>query len=119
MFTIGGYQKRGNPIFGFTNMDQFVADDKKRFTTLGYFTGPGAPVGTGRKEPTTAEVNDSEFKWQSLVPVLEETHGAEDVGKSLLLKQNNIISCNYLYYFISYSFYFHLISRNICVIVFN
>ena len=81
MFTIGGYQTRGNPIFGFTNKGKFVANDKKRFSTLGYFNGPGAPVGHGRKEPTIEELNNPDFNWQSLVPVPSETHGAEDVGK--------------------------------------
>lgn len=80
VFTVGGYQTRGNPIFGFTNKNS-PALDGQNFTTLGYYNGPGAKINESRKAPTAEQLKDPEFEWtSSLVPLKEDTHGGEDVG---------------------------------------
>ena len=81
VFTFGGYQTRGTNIFDYTNQKSFTAKDGLRFTTLGYFNGPGAPINQKRSEPLKDELKDPNHQWQSLVPLYSETHGAEDVGK--------------------------------------
>ena len=77
VFTIGGYQPRGNPIFGYT---ESKASDNMRFTTLSYANGPGGKVNSTRTEPTQKELDDPDHRWQSLVPTSSERHGGEDVG---------------------------------------
>jgi len=77
VFTIGGYQPRGNPIFGYT---EDKAKDGMRFTTLSYANGPGGKVNSTRKEPKQTELDDADHRWQSLVPTSSERHGGEDVG---------------------------------------
>ena len=76
VFTIGGYPDRGNPIFGLT---EGTALDRKKYTTLGYYNGPGAKINRTRDNPKDTE--SAEYKQQSLVPLGAETHGGEDVGK--------------------------------------
>ena len=78
VFTIGGYQKRGNPILGLTNGH---AKDGKRWTTLGYYTGSEATINTPRADPGKTDTTAKSYKQQSLVPLGGETHGGEDVGK--------------------------------------
>lgn len=81
VFTFGGYQKRGNNIFGRTNE---IALDNKTFETLGYNVGPGANPDRlkrkGRYEASATNLKDPEYRWESLVPYTSETHGGEDVG---------------------------------------
>ena len=81
VFTIGGYQSRGNPIFGLTDRYDPVADDGKRYTTLGYFSGPGAVVNASRDDPKNTNTSASDYKQQALVPEELESHAGEDVGK--------------------------------------
>ena len=81
VFTLGGYQSRGNDIFTYTNKKSFLAKDKMRYTTLGYFNGPGAAIGTVRKEPSPDDLRNPDYKWLSMIPIKSETHGGEDVGK--------------------------------------
>ena len=45
--------------------------------------GPGAKVNATRDDPAKSPVKTRKYKQQSLVPLDSETHGAEDVGKSL------------------------------------
>ncbi|XP_065640700.1 alkaline phosphatase isoform X1 [Hydra vulgaris] len=80
VFTIGGYQSRGNPIFGLVNNENDVALDKKRYSTLGYSNGPSGKINGKRKNITQADLNDPDSRYQSLVPLKDETHGGEDVG---------------------------------------
>ena len=84
VFTLGGYQTRGNPIFGLTNQNGPIARDGKRFTTLGYFNGPGAVVNGPRDDPNDTDTTAKDYLQQSLVPRSSETHAGEDVGKSSL-----------------------------------
>lgn len=85
VFTMAGYPRRGNPIFGLVrpvallSNAHALAKDGKPYTTLGYQNGPGAVSGE-RPELTDAQVADIDFKQQSLVPTYSETHGGEDVG---------------------------------------
>ena len=83
VFTIAGYPKRGNPIFGLVtevhHSEHALAGDHKPYTTLGYQNGPGAVPGE-RPELTDEQVQDPKFLQQSLIPRGSETHGGEDVA---------------------------------------
>ena len=85
VFTVGGYPKRGNPIFGLVmNIYEDKAnlgDDKKPYTTLGYANGPGGINGS-RENLTGINTGDKDFRQQATVRRYKETHGLEDVGKS-------------------------------------
>ena len=82
VFTIGGYQARGNDILGLT---PGVAADKKRFTTLGYLNGPEANdrtengVVAARANASDMNLSNSDTGWQALIPLSSETHAGEDV----------------------------------------
>lgn len=92
-FTFAGYPKKGNNILGLVSASPedekqrdgyALAEDNKVYTTLGYQNGPGSIL-TGqqkageRKEPTTADVADINYKQQAVVPTRSETHGGQDV----------------------------------------
>ena len=84
MFTVGGYPKRGNPIFGlvmniYENRPN-LGDDDKPYTTLGYANGLGGINGT-RENLTGVNTGDKDFRQQATVLRYKETHGLEDVGK--------------------------------------
>lgn len=83
-FTIGGYPTRGNPILGLVTGNDArgiarqtpnLADDGQPYTTLGYRNGPGAIDAVPRPAPSS----DPLAPQQALVPLVEETHGGEDV----------------------------------------
>ena len=85
VFTIGGYPKRGNPVFGLIkNVDnQHALDlDGKPYTTLGYANGRGGLNGT-RPNITNVDTADKKYRQQATVLLRSETHGSEDVGKPL------------------------------------
>ena len=82
VFTMAGYQKRGTPIFNFTNSNLYHPKDNKQYTTLGYFNGPGAQINKTRREATIKDLSNPEFMWESLVPLEIDTHGGDDVGTS-------------------------------------
>lgn len=84
VFTIGGYQKRGNDIFGHTRRNGL---DRKRFSTLSYANGPGGKTEwpNGRHEPTLEELHDPHYMYETLVPLVDENHGGEDVGEQLII----------------------------------
>ncbi|SDD57923.1 alkaline phosphatase [Kordiimonas lacus] len=83
VFTMAGYPKRGNPIFGLVTgpyeTEPTLAEDGKPYTTLAYQNGPGAVKGE-RKHLTEEDIADPMFKPQALVPTRSETHGGEDVA---------------------------------------
>jgi alkaline phosphatase len=59
-----------------------LMDDEKPFTTLGYYTGPGASWADGAR-PDLSEVdtiNDKNFVQQGAMPAESDTHGGEDVA---------------------------------------
>ncbi|KAL9969141.1 hypothetical protein ACROYT_G021316 [Oculina patagonica] len=83
VFTVGGYPKRGNPIFGLV-MNIYdntlnLGGDSKPYTTLGYANGPGGINGT-RENLTGVNTSDKDFLQQATVQRYKETHGLEDVG---------------------------------------
>lgn len=84
VFTVAGYPKRGNPIFGLVvpphSDEPEIAEDGKPYTTLGYQNGPGAALEGGRAHLTMAEAMHPDHRQQALVPKMSETHGGEDVA---------------------------------------
>lgn len=83
VFTVGGYPKRGNPIFGlvmniYDNRPN-LGDDGKPYTTLGYANGLGGINGT-RENLTRVDTGGKDFLQQATVMRYKETHGLEDVG---------------------------------------
>ncbi|NVJ69523.1 MAG: alkaline phosphatase [Alphaproteobacteria bacterium] len=83
VFTMAGYPKRGNPIFGLVTgpheTEPTLAEDGKPYTTLAYQNGPGAVKGE-RPHLTEDIIADPHFRPQALVPTRSETHGGEDVA---------------------------------------
>lgn len=87
VFTIAGYPKRGNPIFG-KAIDKhdvmILAKDGKPYTTLGYGNGAGWVNGV-RQNLTYVDTADKDYIQQSTYGTVwmsdySETHGGEDVG---------------------------------------
>ena len=84
VFTIGGYPKRGNPVFGLVRkVDNELAVDteNKTYTTLGYMNGPGGLNGS-RPDLRNVDTADKEYLQQATVLLKSETHSSEDVGKN-------------------------------------
>ena len=89
-FTIAGYPTRGNPILGKAVYNDSngqpagkpkLMGDQKPFTTLGYYTGPGA-AWVGGPRPDLSETDtagDRDFTQQGAIPAEDDTHGGEDV----------------------------------------
>lgn len=102
VFTLAGYPTRGNPILGKVISNNargeaettpLLAADGKSFTTVGYLNGPGwhplndsksepahSPSATVRRDLSTVDTSDINFRPDTLVPLPSETHGAEDVA---------------------------------------
>ena len=82
VFTIAGYPERGNPILGVVSAPvgtPTLAMDGKGYTTLGYANGPGAVNAAERPDPAKADTNALNYRQQSLIPLMSETHGGDDV----------------------------------------
>ena len=85
VFTMAGYPRRGNPIFGLVRPaalmgdDHTLATDGKPYTTLGYHNGKGAFEGE-RPALTDAEAESEDHMQQAAIPTRSETHGGEDVA---------------------------------------
>lgn len=88
-FTMAGYPTRGNPILGLVvgndskgepAEEPVRAADGKPYTTLGYFTGPGAVADAPRDHVTPEQAADPEYRQQAVVPRPRGTHGGEDVA---------------------------------------
>lgn len=76
-FTVGGdYPLRGNSILGLGGVSDV---DNKTFTSLGYQNGPGYRRYSRDRNLTEEETTKSEFRQDVTLPMLYETHGAEDV----------------------------------------
>lgn len=85
VFTIGGYAKRGNPVFGLLkDVDDELAEDKegKTYTPLGYANGPGGLNGV-RPDLRGVNTTDKNYRQQATVLLNSETHSSEDVGKNV------------------------------------
>lgn len=77
VFTVNGYQKRGNPILGVADISD---KDKMPYTTLMYTTGPGYKLVDGQRRNLSAYDPEADnFIQDTAVPMKEETHGGEDV----------------------------------------
>lgn len=72
--TISGYSKRGTSILGLNSESSNV--DKWPYTTLSYANGPSYKP---RYQLLDSEVNDKDYKYPSLLPLEDETHGGDDV----------------------------------------
>ena len=82
VFTMAGYPERGNPILGVVSAPvgtPTLAMDGKGFTTLGYANGPGAVNAAERPDPAKADTSALNYRQQSLIPLMSETHGGDDV----------------------------------------
>jgi alkaline phosphatase len=95
VFTIAGYPARGNDILGkVAGPSGNPANDVlgRPYTTLGYANGPGYAVspcvdvdctdGHKRLRPDLRQIDTSApgYRQESTVPLIKETHGAEDVA---------------------------------------
>jgi len=103
VFTMGGYPVRGNPILGKviendstgeSRETEALAADGMPYTTLGYYNGDGHAVMDdiglreketdagmpGRADITKIDTESSSYYQESLVPLIDETHGGEDVA---------------------------------------
>lgn len=87
-FTISGYPIRGNNILGLVREVDAKGDaeenyrvdiNKKPYTTLGYANGKGGRDGE-RRVLTQTDVLQPDFKQDAAIPLLDETHGGEDVA---------------------------------------
>ena len=82
VFTIAGYPERGNPILGVVSTPigtPTLAIDGKGYTTLGYANGPGAVNAAERPDPAKVDTEALNYRQQSLIPLMSETHGGDDV----------------------------------------
>ncbi|HUO85306.1 MAG TPA: alkaline phosphatase [Thermoanaerobaculia bacterium] len=81
VFTIAGYPRRGNPIFGkVIDTGGNLAKDRDGlpYTTLGYQNGPGARA--ERPDLTEVDTTASSYLQEAAVPTRSETHSGEDVA---------------------------------------
>lgn len=88
--SIQGYPDRGNPILGLVREGGklALARDGKPYTTLSFANGPGSvckaqPDGKWlceRADLSAVDTGALGFLQQSLIPLLSETHGGEDVA---------------------------------------
>lgn len=110
-FAMTGYATRGNPILGkvVENDAHGVAKNKPAlaldggpYTTLGYYTGPGAIKPPTRPDLNTVDTEAKNFRQQALVPTKSEKHGGEDVaiyadGPGAYLFQG-VVEQNYIFH---------------------
>ncbi|KAK3747763.1 hypothetical protein QZH41_008787 [Actinostola sp. cb2023] len=83
VFTMAGYPRRGNPIFGIVVDEENITErgeDGLPYTTLGYANGPGGLLYGNRTDLTGVDTADKDFRQQALVKKSSESHGGEDVG---------------------------------------
>ncbi|XP_065318570.1 alkaline phosphatase-like isoform X1 [Gordionus sp. m RMFG-2023] len=87
VFNLGGYPVRGNPIFGFNReYPEKPYDlsnvDNLPYTSLVYGNGPGGvdpKKMKHREDLTNVDTADPDYLAQAAVPLIQETHGGEDV----------------------------------------
>ena len=85
VFTIGGFNARGNDILGkvmvVDGKNILLAQDAngKPYTTLSYANGPGYKGKSGRPDLTNVNTDDPNYVQETTVPLIDETHSAEDV----------------------------------------
>jgi len=115
-FSLAGYMKRGKSILG--SPDSPVALDGKKYTSLGYLTGPGGVINKIRPDMRYADTSDPRFKFQALVPTKSGTHSAEDVGIYARGPQAHLVrgvmEQSDIYHIIDYSMCLTEDARNMC-----
>ncbi len=83
-FTIAGYPQRGNPILGLVKQPgetDFAKDaNGMPYTTLSYANGPGYRGTPARPDLTAIDTAHPDFLQEAAVPLVTETHAAEDVA---------------------------------------
>ncbi|CAL8129990.1 unnamed protein product [Orchesella dallaii] len=80
VMTISGYPSRGNPILGIAGLSDV---DGLPYTTISYANGPGYkhPGANGdRYDLANDPLFDLEYTQMTGLPLIEETHGGEDVS---------------------------------------
>ncbi|XP_078683100.1 alkaline phosphatase-like [Branchiostoma floridae x Branchiostoma belcheri] len=86
--SLGGWDTaRGNDIFGKLDPDFYLESenayavvDRKPYTALQYGTGPGHNISHARQDITNVNTGDPNYLQQTAVPMVSESHGAEDVA---------------------------------------
>ncbi|KAF5271194.1 hypothetical protein FQA39_LY08201 [Lamprigera yunnana] len=74
---INGYPERGADVLGIGGW----GIDFKRYTTISYANGPGYRKEVdGRYDPSKDNLTDIDYRYPSLVPLISETHGGDDVA---------------------------------------
>ncbi|WP_339865574.1 alkaline phosphatase [Paremcibacter congregatus] len=110
-FVMTGYATLGNPILGKVvendahgepQASPALALDDGPYTTVGYYTGSGAPVRQPRSDLTHVDTEAKNFKQQAIVPTKSEKHGGEDVaiyarGPGAYLFQG-VVEQNYIFH---------------------
>ncbi|XP_004923692.2 membrane-bound alkaline phosphatase-like [Bombyx mandarina] len=93
--TYSGYSKRGTDILGFTN--KLNASDSLPYTTLSYANGPGYKPHEKflRHNLMLDDINHLNFTYPSLVPIVRETHGGEDVAVYATGPWSHLFTGNY------------------------
>ncbi|CAG9786913.1 unnamed protein product [Diatraea saccharalis] len=89
--TYSGYSKRGTDVLGFTNKSN--ATDSLPYTILSYANGPGYQQ--DRQNILLDDLNNANYSYPSLVPMVRETHGGEDVAVFANGPWAHIFSGNY------------------------
>jgi alkaline phosphatase len=85
VFTIGGFNVRGNDILGKVMVKDgkniLLAKDLngKPYTALSYANGPGYKGSPNRPDLNNVNTADSNYVQETTVPLNDETHSAEDV----------------------------------------
>lgn len=71
-------------------------DDKLPYTTLSYANGPRAYNNTNpRTLLHNEDVNEKDFQYPALVPLIYETHGADDVAVYATGPQSHLFTGSY------------------------
>ncbi len=88
-FTMGGYPIRGNNILGLVREvnNRGLLEEKAKgdvnsqpFTTLGYQNGRGYVGAAARSLLSQEQVTAPDYRQEAAIPLLDETHGGEDVA---------------------------------------
>ena len=108
-FVMTGYPMRGNPILGKVlggdgkNIYEVLGADGLPYTTVGYYTGPGATeAGKARQDLGKVNTEAKNFIQQAAIPMGSEAHSGEDVaiyaeGPDAYLFQG-VVEQNYIFH---------------------
>ncbi|CAF1485217.1 unnamed protein product, partial [Didymodactylos carnosus] len=82
MFSFGAGSARGSNIFGFATLENAnVSDiDKMPVNIIAYGNGPNFPATRNRTYLDSIDFNSTEYRQPAALPLIEETHGGEDVA---------------------------------------